>query len=75
MQTNLCTPSPLRPSYHEAQWNKIIERNPRLERNKDRVRENHLSEIGEIKRKQGKANLELVFVDIKLDQKLMSITL
>ncbi|WP_034690355.1 transposase, partial [Kaistella palustris] len=51
-----------------------IERNQNLERHKDRVRENLLSEIGEIKRRQRTADVEPVFAHIKSNRNFKRFT-
>ena len=73
-QAQNCNSCPLRGACHKAQGNRIIERNQNLERHKERVRENLLSEIGEIKRKQRTADVEPVFAHIKSNRNFKRFT-
>lgn len=73
-QAQNCNGCPLRGACHKAQGNRIIERNQNLERHKERVRENLLSEIGEIKRKQRTADVEPVFAHIKSNRNFKRFT-
>ena len=73
-QAQNCVGCPLRGLCHKSQANRIIERNQNLERHKDRVRENLLSEIGEIKRRQRTADVEPVFAHIKSNRNFKRFT-
>ena len=73
-QAQNCNGCPLRGNCFKAKGNRIIERNENLERHKDRVRENLLSEIGEIKRRQRTADVEPVFAHIKSNRNFKRFT-
>ena len=73
-QAQNCVGCPLRGTCHKSQGNRIIERNHNLERHKNRVRENLLSEIGERKRKQRTADVEPVFAHIKSNRNFKRFT-
>ena len=73
-QAQNCKGCPLRGACYKAQGNRIVERNPNLERHKEKVRENLLSEIGKIKRKQRTADVEPVFAHIKSNRNFKRFT-
>lgn len=73
-QAKNCEGCPLRGSCFKAIGNRIIERNHNLERHKERVRHNLLTEIGEIKRKQRTADVEPVFAHIKSNRNFKRFT-
>lgn len=73
-QAQNCNGCPVRGNCFKAKGNRIVERNQNLERHKDRVRENLLSEIGEIKRKQRTADVEPVFAHIKSNRNFKRFT-
>ena len=65
---------PLRGGCFKAKGNRIIERNQNLERHKEKVRENLLSDMGEIKRRQRTADVEPVFAHIKSNRNFKRFT-
>ena len=69
-----CQGCPLRGVCFRAKGNRIVERNHALERHKEKVRENLLSEIGELKRKQRTADVEPVFAHIKSNRNFKRFT-
>lgn len=69
-----CNGCPLKAACHKAKGNRIIERNHNLERHKIKVKENLLSEIGEIKRKQRTADVEPVFAHMKSNRNFRRFT-
>lgn len=69
-----CEGCPLRGACFKAQGNRIVERNHALEKHKEKVRKNLLSEIGEIKRKQRTADVEPVFAHIKSNRNFKRFT-
>lgn len=74
-QAKNCNGCPLRGSCFKAtKGNRIVERNHNLERYKTKIRENLLSEIGEIKRKQRTADVEPVFAHIKSNRNFKRFT-
>lgn len=73
-QAQNCSGCPLRGACHKSQGNRIIERNHNLERHKNSVRENLLSEIGQRKRKQRTADVEPVFAHIKSNRNFKRFT-
>lgn len=73
-QAQNCNGCPLRGNCFKAKGNRTVERNVNLERHKDRVRENLLSEIGEIKRRQRTADVEPVFAHIKSNRNFRRFT-
>ena len=73
-QAQNCNGCPLRGACHQAKGNRIIERNQNLERHKDIVRKNLLSEIGKIKRRQRTADVEPVFAHIKSNRNFKRFT-
>lgn len=73
-QAQNCNGCPVRGNCHNSRGNRIIERNQNLERHKDRVRENLLSEMGEIKRRQRTADVERVFAHIKSNRNFKRFT-
>lgn len=73
-QVKNCNGCPLRGTCFKAKGNRIVERNHNLERHKEKIRENLLSEIGEIKRKQRTADVEPVFAHIKSNRNFKRFT-
>lgn len=73
-QARNCKGCPVRGTCFKAKGNRIVERNHNLERHKIKVRENLLSEIGEIKRKQRTADVEPVFAHIKSNRNFKRFT-
>lgn len=73
-QARNCKGCPVRSTCFKAKGNRIVERNHNLERHKIKVRENLLSEIGEIKRKQRTADVEPVFAHIKSNRNFKRFT-
>lgn len=64
-QAQNCQGCPLRTGCFKAKGNRIVERNQALEGYKEKVKENLLSEMGIIKRRQRTADVEPVFAHIK----------
>ena len=58
----------------KAKGNRIVERNYNLERHKIKIRENLLSEIGEIKRKHRTPEVEPVFSHFSEESKITAKT-
>ncbi len=73
-QAKNCDGCPVRGACFKAKGNRIIERNHNLERHKEKIRKNLLSEIGEIKRKQRTADVEPVFAHIKSNRNFKRFT-
>lgn len=73
-QAQNCMGCPLRGGCFKAKGNRIIERNQNLERHKEKVRENLLSDMGEIKRRQRTADVEPVFAHIKSNRNFKRFT-
>lgn len=69
-----CQGCPLRGTCFKAKGNRVVERNHALEKHKEKVRKNLLSEIGEIKRKQRTADIEPVFAHIKSNRNFKRFT-
>lgn len=69
-----CQGCPLRGACFKAGGNRTIERNHALERHRERMRKNLLSEIGEAKRKQRTADVEPVFANIKSNRNFKRFT-
>lgn len=72
--TQNCQGCPLRGTCFKAKGNRVVERNHALEKHKEKVRKNLLSEIGEIKRKQRTADVEPVFAHIKSNRNFKRFT-
>lgn len=73
-QAQNCQGCPLRGTCHKSKDNRIVERNENLERHKNTVRENLLSELGEKKRRQRTADVEPVFAHIKSNRNFKRFT-
>jgi len=73
-QAKNCSGCPVRGTCFKAQGNRTLERNANLERHKEKIRENLLSEIGEKKRKQRTADVEPVFAHIKSNRNFKRFT-
>ena len=73
-QAKNCNGCPVRGTCFKAKGNRIVERNHNLERHKIKIRENLLSEMGEIKRKQRTADVEPVFAHIKSNRNFKRFT-
>ena len=73
-QAQNCQGCPIRGACFKAKGNRIVERNHSLEKHKEKVRQNLLSEIGEIKRKQRTADVEPVFAHIKSNRNFKRFT-
>ena len=73
-QAKNCNACPLRGTCFKAKGNRIVERNHNLERHKEKIRKNLLSEIGERKRKQRTADVEPVFAHIKSNRNFKRFT-
>lgn len=73
-QAKNCDGCPMRGTCFKAKGNRIVERNHNLERHKIIIRENLLSEIGRIKRKQRTADVEPVFAHIKSNRNFKRFT-
>src|SRR5690554_1008840 len=69
-QARNCKGCPVRSTCFKAKGNRIVERNHNLERYKIKIRENLLSEMGEIKRKQQTADLEPMFSHFSEESKI-----
>ena len=74
-QAQNCEGCPLRGSCFSAKGNRIIERNPNLERHKQKIRELLTSETGIKKRKQRTADVEPVFAQLKHNHNFRRFTL
>lgn len=74
-QAQNCKGCPLRGLCHKAEGNRIIERNPTLERYKEQMRERLLSPEGVEKRKRRTADVEPVFAHIKSNRNFKRFTL
>jgi transposase len=74
-QAQNCEGCPLRGSCFSAKGNRIIERNPNLERHKQKIRELLTSETGIQKRKQRTADVEPVFAQLKHNHNFRRFTL
>ncbi len=73
-QARNCNGCPVRGTCFKAKGNRIVERNHNLERHKIKTRQNLLSEMGEIKRKQRTADVEPVFAHIKSNRNFKRFT-
>lgn len=73
-QAKNCSGCPVRGTCFKAQGNRTLERNANLERHKEKIRENLLSEIGEKKRRQRTADVEPVFAHIKSNRNFKRFT-
>lgn len=73
-QAKNCNGCPVRGTCFKAQGNRTLERNANLERHKEKIRENLLSEIGEQKRRQRTADVEPVFAHIKSNRNFKRFT-
>ncbi len=73
-QAKNCNGCPVRGTCFKAQGNRTLERNANLERHKEKIRENLLSEIGEKKRRQRTADVEPVFAHIKSNRNFKRFT-
>ena len=69
-----CQGCPLRGTCFKGKGNRTVERNHALERHKEKVRENLLSEIGKLKRRQRTADVEPVFAHIKSNRNFKRFT-
>lgn len=69
-----CQGCPLRGACFKGKDNRIVERNHVLERHKEKVRRNLLSEIGETKRRQRTADVAPVFAHIKSNRNFKEFT-
>lgn len=74
-QAQNCEGCPLRGSCFSAKGNRIIERNPNLERHKQKIKELLTSETGIQKRKQRTADVEPVFAQLKHNHNFRRFTL
>src|SRR5690625_7996294 len=70
-----CKSCPLRSLCFKGKNNRTVERNHRLEYHKQKARELITSEIGEIRRKQRTADVELTFAQLKHNRNFKRFTL